>query len=136
MSNHVVQRGNTRIRFERLMEREREKAAKANTQKHSGPVLSQSRQSVIEALIAVVEDRCKAGGTFSCRPKDLLLLIYKKSHLVYDAEFHGMLAGNDIDECANVIRPHMQAKNIECGIFGLPGYPNRLLRFRLNVANR
>jgi hypothetical protein len=86
---------------------------------------------VIAVLMDVVEERCKARGGFPfyCKPADLLLLTYKKSCSVYDAEFHRMLAGNCIDEFINVMRPHMKRRNIVCSMLALKDCS--LLRFQI-----
>lgn len=133
--NSALEASNNRIRFEELKQRERDqKAAKVNkkeTAKCTTSGLPQSRIAVIEALTAVVEDQCKARGTFYCRPKALLLMVYKKSPLVYDEEFHSLLAGDHIDKFVAVIRPHLQAKKIDASVFRL-SVP--LLRFRNDTA--
>lgn len=86
--------------------------------------------SALEVLVSVIEDKCKGGGIFNCTPRALLLLIYKKSDSVYDAEFHRMLAESHIDECVKVITPHMKNRGIDCWEFGSGVFQNPLLRFQ------
>jgi hypothetical protein len=112
--SRYVESSNTRIRFEELMEREKTSKAKAKQQKPDRKITSNEEKhaivtsalpaknpSVIEAMMDVVEDQCKAGGgNFSCRPSDLLPLIDKKPHGPYHPDFLRVLRGNYLENFA------------------------------------